>query len=76
MILSPDQTERGARLLYESSNNHGKWSEASAPLQQGYRVVVTELAGKLDVPATPAAVMVFMAWMGNDGMENLERLFA
>jgi len=63
VVLTDDETEQAARLLYEASQP-GKWDEADENTREGYRIVVRRLVAEAFLgERTPQDVEAFLKWM-------------
>ncbi len=66
MILTTDEIEKAARRLLESSQPWQRWETLDDDKKQAYRMIVTDLAAKIDMPHSAGAVAAFMLWMGDE----------
>ena len=65
-MLTESEIEKAALLLCNSSLGNDKWNEQTDNHKEGFRKVVMGLWETLNVPRSPAAVKVFMVWMGEE----------
>ena len=63
MNLTSEEIDRGAELLCKAALKKS-WDELPDDERNGIRMLVTEIANKVDAPRSPEAIAVFMAWMG------------
>lgn len=65
MELTPDQVEEAAAYLSRPQHPDCPFSQLDELTKEVYRATVIDLARLIDnIPNTPAALKVFMVWMG------------
>ena len=66
MKLSDDEVEEGARRLCNSTAaaTDERWDKLNEKRREGFRMIVRNLAAALETEYSPAAVNVFLLWMG------------